>query len=282
MFHLIDSDNDLFILDKELSKGGLVAVDTEFRRRGKEEIDLSLIQVNDSEETFIIDCLKIGKYKNNCKFLSSDRVKKIFHSCREDLDAIFSWTQLPLKNVFDTQLANEFLGGSFSVGYQEIIKEKFGVFIAKDETRSNWIKRPLRESQLKYAASDVEHLIDLFNFQKEELDLTGKIDWFNEEIVILLNKILFQEGRDDFKISKNFFPKKEEERLLKRFNEIVVSTSKEENINSTMFFSKKSQRDFLKTSLCNGIESALSDISRWKKELLLEEIYPLFNDFSIN
>ena len=70
MFHLIDSDNDLFILDKELSKGGLVAVDTEFRRRGKEEIDLSLIQVNDSEETFIIDCLKIGKYKNNCKFLS--------------------------------------------------------------------------------------------------------------------------------------------------------------------------------------------------------------------
>ena len=99
-------------------------------------------------------------------------------------------------------------------------KEKFGVFIAKDETRSNWIKRPLRESQLKYAASDVEHLIDLFNFQKEELDLTGKIDWFNEEIVILLNKILFQEGRDDFKISKNFFPKKEEERLLKRFNEM--------------------------------------------------------------
>ena len=46
----------------------------------KDEIVLSLMQVNDGEETFLIDCLAIGRGSSNASFLFSDRVKKIFHS----------------------------------------------------------------------------------------------------------------------------------------------------------------------------------------------------------
>ena len=187
MFHIIDSEKDLEILDKELILSSHLAVDTEFYRRGKEEIELCLIQVNNSEETFIIDCILLGEYHNNCKFLFSKDVRKIFHSCREDVEAIHSWTQSRLENVFDTQLANSFLGGSFSIGYQNLVLKKFGVSIDKDETRSNWKKRPLTNLQLKYAATDVEFLINIFNEQNRELIHSNKINWFKDEINLNLS-----------------------------------------------------------------------------------------------
>ena len=174
MFHLIDTENDLESLDKELILQPYLGVDTEFRRTSKEDINLALIQVNNSEETFIIDCIALGEYRNNCKFLFSGEVVKIFHSFKEDLEAIFFWTQSYLDNVFDTQLANAFLGGSYSIGYQDLVFKKLDVLVDKEETRSNWIKRPLRDSQLKYAASDVEFLIDLYKDQKRDLDSSKK------------------------------------------------------------------------------------------------------------
>ena len=76
MFHLIEDQNDLKILDEELIKLDFLAVDTEFYRKGKQDIKLSLIQVNNSEEIFIIDCIKLGTYKDNCKFLFSEKVTK--------------------------------------------------------------------------------------------------------------------------------------------------------------------------------------------------------------
>ena len=80
MFHLISSEKDLESLDSVLFRYPYVAVDTEFRRTGKDKIELALIQVNNSEETFIIDCVSLGKYRNNCKFLFSKDIIKIFHS----------------------------------------------------------------------------------------------------------------------------------------------------------------------------------------------------------
>ena len=121
MFHLIESKEDLNFLSGELSERGCLAIDTEFKRTSKDNLQLSLIQISDSEEIYIIDCIKIGQLEMNLSFLSSKEVEKVFHSCREDVEAIFSWTDEKLNNIFDTQLANAFLGGSFSISYQDIV-----------------------------------------------------------------------------------------------------------------------------------------------------------------
>ena len=65
-------------------------------------------------------------------------------------------------NLFDTQLAEAFLNGDYSIGYQRLVEKKIGITVDKGETRSNWIRRPLTDSQLKYAVSDVDFLIELF------------------------------------------------------------------------------------------------------------------------
>ena len=276
MFHIIDSERDLKILDKELMLSNHLAVDTEFNRKGKEEIELCLIQVNNSEETFLIDCILLGEYKNNCKFLFSKDVKKIFHSFREDVEAIYSWTQSKLENVFDSQVANSFLGGSFSIGYQNLVLKKFGVSIDKDETRSNWKRRPLSNSQLKYAASDVEFLIEIFNEQKRELIKSRKMSWFEDEINFSLKKIFSNEETSP--MLKTGLSKSEESNLLSNFSNLVNSISEKKELNATMLFSKKNQREFLRSCFFNGFSFALKRIPNWKKDILLDDLYLLFKD----
>lgn len=280
MYNLIESKEDLNVLNKELLSKPHLAVDTEFKRKGKEDIKLALIQVNDSEETFIIDCIKIGDAGNICSFVSSKEVKKIFHSYKEDAEAIFSWTNQILTNVFDTQLANAFLGGSFSIGYRDLVFNKLDVLIDKDETRSNWLKRPLRDSQLDYAASDVEFLTKLFFEQRDELEFTKKADWLNQEIEYGLNKLF--NSQVNLEKSHVVLSKQEEKAFLLRFNKIVDLISKEKEINSTLFFSKKNQKDFLKNVLNYGLTPACNEMPKWRKELLFKDLNTLFESVKVN
>ena len=140
----------------------ILGVDTEFRRTTKDNMRLALLQVNDDEEIFLIDTIAIDNPGQDASFLFSESVLKIFHSCKEDLEAIFSWTNKKMCNVFDTQIANAFLNGDYSVSYRLLVEKKLGIILEKNETRSNWLRRPLTDSQLKYASLDVEYLINLF------------------------------------------------------------------------------------------------------------------------
>ena len=280
MFHIIDSNTDLESLDKELLQCSHLGVDTEFRRTGKEKIELALIQVNNSEETFIIDCVLIGGYSNNCKFLFSEDVIKIFHSSREDIEAIYSWTESKLENVFDTQLANAFLGGSFSISYQDLVYEKLEVLVDKVETRSNWLKRPLRESQLEYAASDVQFLIDLYLHQSKDLDESNKFVWFKNELDFNSKKIFLNEEKEVLIRSNQNLSRLEEKNILDNFNKIVLATSEKLEINPTVIFSKRNQRDFLRKTLNDGFKAALQIIPNWRRTLFYEELHQLFKDYS--
>ena len=77
---------------------------------------LALLQINDGEEIYLIDAVRIDNPENVCDFLISDSVTKIFHSCKEDLEAVYSWTGRIMENLFDTQLANAFIDGQYSIG----------------------------------------------------------------------------------------------------------------------------------------------------------------------
>ena len=53
--------------------------------------------------------------------------------------------------------------------------------IAKDETRSDWLKRPLSNTQLVYAANDVCYLSILQDRLLEQLEAKNRTAWFEEE-----------------------------------------------------------------------------------------------------
>ena len=190
MYTFIDSLENLEFLNKELLKKPYLAVDTEFRRTNKDNMRLALLQVNDDEETYLIDSILIENPGDSASFLFSDSVTKIFHSCKEDLEAIYSWTNQEMINIFDTQIANSFLNNDYSISYQSLVENNLGIVLEKTETRSNWTRRPLSESQLKYAALDVEYLIPLYLEQNAELKNSKKIEWLNQDIDRLI-KLVF-------------------------------------------------------------------------------------------
>ncbi len=266
MFTYIDSIQDLDFLNKELLQKNFLGVDTEFRRTSKENMKLGLLQVNDDEEIYLIDTILIQEPREHCSFLFSESVTKIFHSCKEDIDAIHSWSGGILVNLFDTQLAEAFLGGNYSIGYQQLVEQRLGVSLDKNETRSNWIRRPLSDSQLNYAATDVEFLVYLFLEQREILKDSKKLEWLNEELRLLISKAFCASSNTETLKSK--LDKSEENLLLNKFNEIVINISNKENINPTLFFSKKNQRDFIRACVNEGHKEASSNLSKWRKDLI--------------
>ena len=272
MYTFIDSIDDLAFLNEELLTKPYIAVDTEFRRTSKDNMKLALLQVNDDDETYLIDTILIDDPGSDADFLFSPSVTKIFHSCKEDLEAIFTWTNKEVVNIFDTQVANSLLGGDFSIGYQGLVEQEMEIVLKKDETRSNWIRRPLSDSQLKYATLDVEYLIYLYQIQREELMNTSKLEWHDQEIERLID-VTFNPLAD--KVLVRRIPKAEEADLLQRFNKTVEIISKREKINPTLFFSKKAQKDFLRLVFEEGIEIACKEITAWRSQLIKVDILNL-------
>jgi ribonuclease D len=234
---------------------------------------LALLQVNDGEEIYLIDAVAIHDPNESCSFLYSDSVIKIFHSCKEDLEAVYSWTRKKMINIFDTQIANSFLDGDYSIGYQGLVDRKLGIMLSKSETRSNWIRRPLSNSQLKYAALDVEYLIHLYIEQEKELSKSNKLNWFNQDIEKLIHST-FNESLNKMDLERSI-SKAEENDLLKKMNLFIERIANEEGINSTLFFSKKTQKDFLRLVFISGIEEACKEITLWRKQLIREDLFNL-------
>ena len=270
MFTYIDKNDDLDYLNRELLKKEFIGVDTEFRRTTKDNMKLALLQINDNEEIYLIDAIAIKEPRESASFLFSESVIKVFHSCKEDLEAIYSWTNKKMVNIFDTQIATALLGGEYSISYQGLVKEKLGIELEKKETRSNWIRRPLSDAQLKYATLDVEYLINLYEEQNRELSIVSKLEWLHQDIVRLLD-ITFHSNIMLSDLERTI-SKEEETELLNRFNIIVNDIAKNENINPTLFFSKKIQKDFLRLVLSKGLDIACENITFWRKNLVREHL----------
>ena len=99
MYTYIDSKDDLAFLNGELLQKPFLGVDTEFRRTNRDNMRLALLQINDNDEIYLIDTLSIPDPEDDCSFLFSDSVIKIFHSCKEDLEAIYAWTGKIMSNL---------------------------------------------------------------------------------------------------------------------------------------------------------------------------------------
>ncbi len=273
LYTYIDSISDLACLNQELLQKNYLGVDTEFRRTTKDNMRLSLLQVNDGEEIYLIDAIVIGDPKDHASFLFSKAVTKVIHSCKEDIEAIYSWTKNEMVNIFDTQIANSFLNGEFTIGYQGLVEKELDIILNKNETRSNWIRRPLSDSQLKYAALDVEYLIHLYELQKEELSNSSKLDWHDQDIERLL-KLTFDLHSSAKELERKI-SKAEEKEILNAFDKTVQDIAEREKINPTLFFSKKSQKEFLRLVISIGLDPACNEITSWRRELIRDEMFTL-------
>ena len=174
----VNSDKQLAELADAWSGLPALALDTEFMRTNTFYPKLGLLQISDGENCYLIDPLEIGDWNPLLALFQLENLTFILHSAGEDLVLLFTSLGSVPARIFDTQIAAAFLGYGFSLSYQALVKDELNKEIEKDETRSDWLRRPLSDSQLRYAALDVRYLHELMERSQADLIASNKLDWF--------------------------------------------------------------------------------------------------------
>lgn len=106
-------------------------------------------------------------------------VEWVLHAASQDLPGLAEQNLRPSR-VFDTELAARLLGME-RVGLAAVVADTLGLGLAKEHSAVDWSTRPLPAEWLRYAALDVEVLVEVRQVLAERLAVAGKAQWAAQE-----------------------------------------------------------------------------------------------------
>ncbi|MEP0696045.1 MAG: ribonuclease D [Nitratireductor sp.] len=196
--HVITTTAELADTVASLSKSDFVTVDTEFIRETTFWPELCLIQMAAPGMTALVDPLAPGiDLGPFFELMGNERVTKVFHAARQDIEIVVHRGDLVPHPLFDTQVAAMVCGFGDSVSYEQLVQKITGERIDKSSRFTDWRRRPLTERQLAYALADVTHLIDVYRHLRDELDREGRAHWLNEEMQVLTTRETYAPDPED-------------------------------------------------------------------------------------
>ncbi len=194
-YTLIDTDAALADAGRHWSQAPVLGLDTEFVRTNTFFHKLGLIQVSDGRASWLVDPLAARDLSPLAEAFRSPGVK-VLHSASEDMEVFYRALGVLPEPLFDTQVAGALAGAGAFLSYQKMVSALLGVELAKEETRTDWIARPLSAAQLAYAAEDVAFLLPLYERLARELDSQGRLSWALEDSASLLDTSRFAEDAE--------------------------------------------------------------------------------------
>ncbi len=265
--YFIESEDDREFIIDSLVNEKLIGIDTEFNWRKTYFPELSLLQISTESKILLIDFLKFKKLKFLKEILENKDKLIIMHSSRSDATVLNTNLKIQLKNTFDIQIAEKLISQGDIKNYGLIVLDYFGFKLAKSETNSNWLKRPLTKNQLEYAAEDVNYLIPIYkkqlnklkkiNRKKETLKISQKeVELGNQELHVSRLKKLKKASKEEKAIFlwrekqaslKNLPPSFIfENRSLKEITKAAVNKKDQSNRIIKLFKDNSSANDFFK------------------------------------
>ena len=174
-----------------------IALDTEFVRIRSYYPKLGLIQLFDGMQISLIDPLMIDDFSPFTELLADRRVMKVLHACSEDLDVFKHYFNQFPDPMLDTQIMAGFAGIGTSLGFAKLVNHYLGLELDKGASRTDWLARPLNETQLDYAAADVAYLLPCYQRLVDDLAQTPWQDAVKQECETLLAKRQITVNSDD-------------------------------------------------------------------------------------
>ncbi len=195
---LITQTSELKTLCNELNNCEFITVDLEFLREHHYYAKLCLIQIGSAKRCVIIDPLAPNLDLHPFfELMQNPNVIKVFHSCRQDIEIIYNLSGKIPTPLFDTQIAAMALGYGESVSYESLVVHILHKQLDKTNRLSDWSKRPLSESQLRYALSDVTHLLEIYQHLNFELQSSNRSEWIADEMMIISNPSTYEIKPED-------------------------------------------------------------------------------------
>lgn len=176
---MLIADDEAFVAFVEhVSEAEAYAVDAEFHGETSYYPRLAVLQLAVPGRVAVVDATTVDARPLRAVLEGAGLM--VAHAGEQDLQVLFRATGALPARMLDTQVAAGFIGfGSPSLA--RLVDDLLGVRLEKGPRMSDWFKRPLTADQIRYAAADVAHLLDLRTAIEERLVATGRREWAYEE-----------------------------------------------------------------------------------------------------
>ncbi|OAI24604.1 ribonuclease D [Methylosinus sp. R-45379] len=195
---LLTSTEDLAAACARLASHPFVTVDTEFLRETTFWPKVCVIQLASPEEAFAVDTLSEGlDLTPFFELMANERVVKVFHAARQDLEIVWRLARLIPAPLFDTQVAAMVCGFGDQVSYVELVKAISKESLDKSSRFTDWSKRPLSTAQIDYAIADVTHLRQIYTHLRTRLERSNRLDWLVDEMRTLTTPETYEQSPEN-------------------------------------------------------------------------------------
>ena len=183
---LITTTEDLTAVCARMAQHPFVTVDTEFLRETTYYPLLCVAQMATADEAVLIDALAPGiDLAPFFALLGNEKVVKVFHAARQDIEIVWNMAKAIPKPIVDTQVAAMVLGYGDSISYDQLVQRITGDVLDKSNRFTDWTRRPLTDAQVTYALSDVTHLRAVYERLVADLAKRGRASWVEAEMNVL-------------------------------------------------------------------------------------------------
>jgi ribonuclease D len=155
------------------------------------------VQIATDEICAVVDTVVLPDLSPLFPVLRDPDIPVVLHGGGQDLDIMALLMGEPMRGVVDTQVEAAFLGYGLQVGLGVLLERVVKVRIRKDQTYTDWTRRPLRPEQITYARADVLHLLAMHDKLRADLDRRGRWTWVAEELRRLEDAARYQAMPDE-------------------------------------------------------------------------------------
>lgn len=196
---IISNQEQLNDICAKLAKHSYITIDTEFLRDKTFYSRLCLVQLCAPDmEPVAIDPIEFDLDLTPFNdLMHNEKVLKVFHAARQDLEIFYQMNNKIPHPIFDTQVAAMVCGYGNSIAYSKLVQDITGNTIEKNAQFTDWSRRPLTEKQLTYALGDVTHLRDVYESLEKRLKKQKRHHWVEQEMEILTSPDTYEMPVED-------------------------------------------------------------------------------------
>ncbi|MEZ6130022.1 MAG: HRDC domain-containing protein [Planctomycetaceae bacterium] len=186
---LIAHHEDFVELCDHIRSSGIVAFDTEFVSESTYRPELGLLQFATPERCVAVDPLAINDLSLWWEIMADDQTTVVVHGGQAEIRFCLQLIGRPPGKLYDIQVAEGFRGRSYPLSYSAIVQRVLNEQVDGSQTRTDWLRRPLSDEQLRYALEDVHHVLEIYRRQNEWLQRHGRLDWATAEVQRMIDDI---------------------------------------------------------------------------------------------
>lgn len=178
---LIVDQREFESLCQHIREAGLVAFDTEFVSEHTYRPELCLLQFATRTREAAVDPFELDDLTPWWDLMLDPDIQVVVHGGQAEVRFCLWATGQAPQALIDVQLAEGLRSRSYPLAYTNLVSRVVGKNIHGKETRTDWRRRPLTPQQIAYALEDVEHVLEIWDRQRQSLQDLGRLGWAESE-----------------------------------------------------------------------------------------------------